>query len=158
MRVAPRLPSFATVPQRRRAGGFTLIELMVTVAIVGILAAIAYPSYTNYIVRSNRAAAKSFMMEVSGQQQRYLLDARAYAGGLTALTDLNMSVPSDVSSNYTITVLPRAGITTPNYTITATPINAQLSRDTSCGTLTLDETGAKTANGSSGAGAIACWS
>lgn len=137
---------------RRQSRGFTLIELMVTVAIVAILAAIAYPSYTNYIVRSNRSAAQGYMLELSNLQQRYLLDARSYAPNLAAL---NFSPASNVSSNYTIATAPKAGTTPPGFTITATPIGAQLARDTACATLTIDEAGAKTASGTSGA--AGCW-
>lgn len=148
-----QLASLQDAPLRGCSKGFTLIELMVVVAIVGILAAVAYPSYSSYVIRSNRAAAKSFMLEVSNLEQRYLIDARSYA---SALSDLNVSVPSDVSSNYTITITaPRAGITAPSYTITADPINGQLSGDTSCGKLTLDETGSKAASGSGGV--TSCW-
>lgn len=153
MPIAPDQPNMKAVTPERAVGGFTLIELMVVVAIVAILAAVAYPSYTSYVLRANRAAAKSFMLEVSNLQQRYLIDARAYAGSLSALS---ATAPSDVSSNYTITVTsPRAGITEPSYTITATPINNQLSGDTRCGTLTLNETGSKTASGA--AGVTSCW-
>src|SRR5437762_1440926 len=69
----------------RAARGFTLGELMVTVAIVGILAAVAYPSYVRYGVRANRSAAESFMLEVSSRQERYLVDARQYAPDLATL-------------------------------------------------------------------------
>ncbi|MDQ0589714.1 type IV pilin protein [Variovorax paradoxus] len=134
------------------ARGFTLIELMVTVAIVAILAAIAYPSYTSYIVRSNRSAAQGYMLELSNLQQRYLLDARTYAATLTAL---NSSVPSHVSSNYTVTTPLKTGTTLPGFTVTATPIGSQLARDTVCGTLTIDEAGTKTASGSNGV--AGCW-
>ena len=129
------------------ARGFTLIELMITVAIIAILAAVAYPSYTRHIVRSNRAAAQSYMLEVSGLQQRYLLDARAYAA---SLTDLNTTVPANVAGNYTIATAQTAG-PPPGFTVTATPINSQLARDTECGTLTVDQTGKKTAAGPT------CW-
>jgi type IV pilus assembly protein PilE len=135
-----------------RVRGFTLIELMVTVAIVGILAAIAYPSYTSYIVRSNRSAAQGYMLELSSLQQRYLLDARTYAADLATL---NSSVPSHVSSNYTVTTPLKTGTTLPGFTVTATPIGTQLARDTACGTLTIDEAGAKTASGSRGV--AGCW-
>ena len=141
-------------PQPGPAGvrGFTLIEVMVTVAIVAILAAIAYPSYTSYIVRSNRSAAQGYMLELSSLQQRYLLDARTYAANLVTL---NSSVPSHVSSNYTVTTAPKTGTTLPGFTVTATPIGSQLARDTACGTLTIDEAGTKTASGSSGV--AGCW-
>lgn len=140
--------------------GFTLIELMVTVAIIGILAAVAYPSYTQYIVRANRSAAQSFMFSVNNKQEQYMLDARSYAGGSTALTDLGMTVPADVSSRYTISVtctMPTAvGNCTalagaPTYLITGTPIGTQLANDTKCAALTLSNLGAKTPTASG------CW-
>lgn len=154
------LPSTAfTLPSRRarcngrmQSRGFTLIELMVTVAIVAILAAIAYPSYTNYIVRSNRAAAQGYMLELSNLQQRYLLDARIYA---TSTGALNYPPPSNVASNYEfgINTTPKAGTTLPAFKITASPIGAQLARDTACASLTIDEAGTKGAS----TGAAGCW-
>lgn len=145
--------------------GFTLIELMITVAVVGILAAVAYPSYTQYIVRANRSAAQSFMFSVNNKQEQYMLDARNYAGGATALTDLSMTVPADVSSRYNITVsctMPTAvGNCTaqagaPTYTITGTPIGSQLTNDTKCGILTLSNLGVKTEGGTA-ASFSDCW-
>ncbi|WP_422824001.1 type IV pilin protein [Variovorax robiniae] len=129
--------------------GFTLIELMITVAVIAILAAVAYPSYTRYIVRSNRAAAQGYMLEVSGLQQRYLLDARAYAA---QLSDLATTVPATVAANYTITTAPVAG-PPPGFTVTAVPINAQLARDGECGTLGLNQAGTKTVTGTGST----CW-
>lgn len=144
-------PGF-TRPHGPSDAGFTLIELMVVVAIVAILAAIAYPSYINYIVRSNRAAAQSFVLEVSSRQQRYLLDARSYAADLATL---QISAPGTVSNNYTITTAPKVSTTPPGFTVTATPQGAQASRDTGCGTLSIDESGTKTATGAKGVSA--CW-
>jgi type IV pilus assembly protein PilE len=126
---------------------------MVVVAIVAILAAVAYPSYQNYIIRANRSAAQSFMLEVSSRQERFLLDARAYAANVAAL---GISPPPSVSANYTITSAIVAG-PPPGYTITATPIpgTQQAIKDTLCAILTLDATGTKTASGSGGVSQ--CW-
>jgi len=132
--------------------GFTLIELMIVVAVVGILAVIAYPSYNQYVTRSNRSVAASFMLSVANKQEQYMLDARQYA---SALSTLNLAPPAEVSKNYAITVVANNAATPPSYTITATPTGAQLSNDTNCANLTLDQTGAK---GISGTGTVAaCW-
>lgn len=150
--------------------GFTLIELMITVAIIGILSAVAYPSYTSYIVRANRSAAASFVLQVANKQEQYMLDARRYAGGDTgptttvALTELNLTVPSELSGKYTFiatcTMPTAVGNCTavagaPAYTVTATPAGVQASRDTACANLTLTNAGVK---GISGTGTVSnCW-
>lgn len=139
--------------KRLKHQGFTLIELMITVAVVAILASVAYPSYINYIVRANRSAAQSFMYAVANKQEQYILNARTYANDLTSL---NIAVPAEVSPNYTVTVTANMAATPPSYTVTATPIGSQLSRDTKCGTLTLDSTGAKTKSGTAATDAE-CW-
>lgn len=138
--------------KNRNIKGFSLIEVMIVVAIIGILAAVAYPSYASYIVRSNRAAAQSYMMEVSALQQRYLLDTRSYA---TSMSDLDTTVPAEVSRNYLITTDLGATATPPSFLVTAKPINNQLSRDTACATLTIDEAGRKTVSGTDGV--MKCW-
>lgn len=133
--------------------GFTLIELMITVAIVGILAAVAYPSYIQYIVRANRSAAESFILGVANRQEQYSLDVRQYATTLTLLGYAN--IPTEVSSNYVISIAADNTVAPPTYTVTATPTGNQLSVDTKCANLTIDQTGTK---GISGTGTVAtCW-
>jgi len=132
------------------ARGFTLIEVMITVAIIGILAAIAIPNYTRYITQGNRTAAESFMFEVASMQERYLVDNRAYGANLTALG--YTTLPASVAPNYQITVTATAA--PPAYLITATPVNGQANQDTACGVLTLNNTGDKTAAGTTPSN---CW-
>ena len=121
----------------RRTQGFSLLEILVVVAIIGVLAAIALPSYQKQIQRSNRAAAQSFMADVANKQQIFLSTARAYAADLT---ELNMTAPADISPKfYTFAIAPVAG-PPPCWTITATAKGNQVPD----GDLTLDCQGTKT--------------
>ncbi len=123
----------------KHAKGFTLIELMITVVIVGILAAVVIPSYQDYIVKSNRAAAQAFMVDLENREKQYLLDARVYTSTVSDLT----TVPDNVSKFYTITIVDT--LAPPAFTITAAPKAG--SRQVGDGNLTLDNTGAKTPSG-----------
>jgi type IV pilus assembly protein PilE len=154
--VSMRKTNRVFVAQSRIQQGFTLIELMITVAIIGILASIAYPSYSQYVVKSNRAAAEGFITSVTSKQQQYLLDARVYATDMATLGYTSANIPTEVSKNYSVT-LTADNTAPPTYTVTATPIpgGSQASNDTKCGALTLDQAGTK---GKSGTGSVAdCW-
>lgn len=130
----------------RSARGFTLIELMIAVAVIAILTTIAYPSYQNYVRKGHRSAAQAQMLHIADRQAQYLLDARNYAVGPTALADLNITIPVDVATRYTITVKNASNgdtpSTPPTYTVTATPIAG--GSQAPDGVLTLTHTGAKT--------------
>jgi type IV pilus assembly protein PilE len=125
--------------------GFTLIELVITVTVIAILGAIAFPSYQDHMRKGRRAAAQSFLVDTANRQQQYLLDARNYAVGGTALTALNVAVPADVAPYYTIAVTPAAPTNPPTFTLTATPVAG--SKQVPDGTLTIDHQGNKTRAG-----------
>ncbi|PKG57176.1 prepilin-type cleavage/methylation domain-containing protein [Shewanella sp. Choline-02u-19] len=116
--------------------GFTLIELMIVVAIIGILAAIAYPSYTDYVTKAGRSDGVTAVLNISNLQEQYYLDNRAYT---TDLTKLGLSA-SYVTENGHYSVASTGG---DSFTITASAEGAQKSRDSTCQTITLTDIGVK---------------
>lgn len=123
-----------------RKSGFTLIELLIVVAVVGILAAVAYPSYTESVRKGKRATAKALMSEVAGRLQQYYGERPSSASYTIDLTALNY--PATLRSEgggHTITIVAGAatdGIAS-SYRILATPVQT----DATCGQLSLNELG-----------------
>lgn len=126
---------------RARQKGFSLIELMIVVAVVAILASVGYPSYVNHVVRANRAAAKAQMMDIANRQQQFLLSNRAYVPK-TTLEASGYSLPAEVGARYDYSITVGTD-TVPSYTITFAPKGAQAGD----GTLTLNSEGVKTPDG-----------
>lgn len=116
--------------------GFSLIELMIAVAIVGILVAIGVPSYQEHLRKGRRADAQAFLTQVAQRQQQYLLDARTYAADLA---ELNLAPPASVSNHYAVAIAASMG-PPPEFTITATANSSAQLRD---GNLRLTHTGEK---------------
>lgn len=121
----------------REQRGFTLVELMLAVAIIGILAAIALPSYSQYLVRSNRAAAQSYLMELSQAQAQFKADSRSYAD---LVDDLELPVPDHVAAKYDVEITLEAG-PPQGYTITATPKSG--GSQAGDGALSIDQAGTR---------------
>jgi type IV pilus assembly protein PilE len=138
--------------------GFTLIELMVTVAIVTILATIAVTSYTSQIQKSRRTEAKSALLDLAGREERLFSTTNVYSdrqnflGYATAGTATITNMPFG-NGYYQLTVVV-AGAPPTTYLLSAAPVGSQ-ARDTTCGTFSLDQLGQQTVNGT---GTVAsCW-
>ncbi len=127
--------------------GFTLIELMIAVAIVSILAVIAIPAYNDYVLRSNRVAAKGVLSKVALEEQRYyvvnrtfgkLTDVGKYSADIIGIDENQREVTKDTGL-YNVTV---TTATATAFTVTATATGRQAA-DTACASMTIDNNGIK---------------
>lgn len=138
--------------------GFTLVELMVTVAVLSVLATIAVTSYSSQVLKSRRTEAKSALLDLAGREERLFSTTNAYSnleaalGYAVATSTAVMTAMPFGNGYYTLTVVvpnPPTG-----YTLTATPAGSQ-ANDSACGTFQLNQLGQQTVSGTTSA--ATCW-
>lgn len=131
----------------RVSKGFSLVELLVVIAIVGILAAVAIPSYSQHVIRSARVAAQTELVNLASMQEKIFLNANAYTTSLTTAYDgtstggLGIASGQTRDSRYTLTL----NATSQTYTLTATPVSSK--SQASDGNISISENGQRLWNG-----------
>lgn len=140
-----------TYEQARTVKGFTLIELMIAVAVVAILAAIAYPSYQDQVRKSRRTEGQAMLLETASKQERFYTENNSYATNMTALGYQNNNQGTE-NGWYQVSV---TAADATGYTLQAAPQAAQAT-DSRCETLTLNAFGVK-GEGGTAASWQDCW-
>ena len=146
MPIQRRLPH---TPNRQRAAGFTLIELMIAVAVIAILAAVAIPQYSDYVRKSRRSDAWTMLQAAQQAQERFRLTNTTYASDVASLTGACSGSPCG-SEHYTLSI---SGATATGYTVTATPrTGSPQAADSACSSISIAMSGASVTQSPS-----TCW-
>lgn len=147
---------------RRQVAGFTLIELMIAVAIVGILVRLAYPAYTQSVLKSHRAEAKAALLDLASREERYFSTANVYtdsapllnySSSSTVTASAPMAVMTGATNYYTLSVVLGTG-SSPSFVATATATTKQQA-DAKCKDFTLTQAGVQGVTGTDSASN--CW-
>lgn len=131
---------------KHKTRGFTLIEMMIVVAVIALLATIAFPSYQNFAMRNRRADGKDLAMRIASAQERYYTNFNRYG----TAADINMGMQSEQRYYTAQIVLPADG---QSYLLQLVPQDVQATDR--CGTLTINNTGFKDRTGNDSNGN--CW-
>ena len=127
-----------------KATGFSLIELMIVVIIVGILMAISIPAYQGYVLRSHHTDAHSSLLDIAARQERHVAQRNTYTTEIAGATGLNLGSANSRDGYYTLAVgSALCGNIANCYVITATAAGNQVN-DTGCTSITYDSAGTKT--------------
>jgi type IV pilus assembly protein PilE len=133
---------------RWNSRGFSLIELMIVIAVVAILASIAVPSYRQYVLRAHRTEAKAALLNVAAAQEKFYLQNNTYTTALTAAPPAGLGIAATTRNGYYNIAI--GGADNTSFSVTATATGAQ-TKDARCLTFTINELGVKTATNSD------CW-
>ena len=137
--------------------GFSLIELMIVIVIVGILAGIAMPSYSAYLEKTRRTDARTALLEIASVQERVFFERSQYSDAMSDVWNLQDGDDYvSAESYYVLTVAIGDDDNGAEFTATATA-RGQQSDDVDCETLSIDETGRKAATAGSGGDSSICW-
>ena len=138
----------------KRRGGFTLIELMITVAIIAILSAIALPSYLDYVRKGKRSDARALLQAAAIAQEKYRLSNASYASATTALSPPCPTSGTCASEQGYYTLATPTGVTATGYTLTANAVStSSQAADTGCTAITYTVSGGSITYGPSNT----CW-
>lgn len=139
--------------------GVTLIELLIVIVILGILVGVAVPTYRNYVMRAQRAEAKTTLLRIAAEQEKFYLQNGTYTADPITAPPVGLGIPASENIFYQIAIAPPAGGLTVGFAATATPAagSPQL-RDTNCVSFTVNNQSVRTALNAGGGNSTAmCW-
>jgi type IV pilus assembly protein PilE len=145
------------ISNRSQMGGFTLIEVGIAGAILGILVAIALPSYLDGVNKSRRADAKAALLDLSARQERFMAQTGTYSTAISANSGLNLGRTTSADGYYNLAAAACSGGAIANcFSLTATATGAQI-RDTDCAIFSVDNRRQKTSKNKAGSTTTDCW-